>query len=119
MSWKFINDSYTGFVEGGSSAFYQTSENLGFMFYNQIKQIVFRVGNDGSEVANYAITVSGSNSALNAGVEFSKNRMDWEDVVYHSGIQPNAVTDITWCRFTVPSDAFLTSGTFYMVVSEV
>ena len=119
MSWKFINDEYTGFVTAGASAFFQNAEDLGFMFYNQKKEIVFRVGNDGSVPANYAITVSGSNSALNAGVEFSKDRKDWEDVVYHSGIQPNAVTDITWCRFIVPSDAFVTSGTFYMVVSEV
>lgn len=116
MSWKLVNKEYTGPDAAGATE--DSSYDLGYMFYNQSKEIVFRVGNTGNKTADYIITASGENSSLLDGVEFSKDRNTWEEEILFSGVEPNYISDTAYCRFTASGESYITSGTFLIAITE-
>lgn len=117
MSWKLVSKTYTGPDAGGATQ--DSSYDLGYIFYEQAKDIIFRVGNTGSSTAAFKVSASGNNQALIDAVEFSQNKRDWDSQVSFSGIQANEISDTVFCRFTVPVDTYVTSGTFLIRIDEL
>lgn len=116
MSWKLVNKTYIGPDALGATE--DTSYSLGYLFFEQAKEIVFCIGNTGSSVTDFRVTASGENSSIVDAVEFSKDSRNWVDEVSFSGINPNEISDTCRCRFTVPDDSYISSGTFLIRVDE-
>lgn len=117
MAHKFVNQGYTGIDANGATE--DTSYDLGAIFWNQAKELIFRIGNTGSSTTDYQLSASGLNSGILGYVEFSDDHDTWSETLTMSGVAPNRITDTLYCRFTCPDDAYVASGTFLIRVDEV
>jgi hypothetical protein len=116
MTFKLTDTTYTGMDAAGATEV--TEFDLGSMFWGHKEVFSFRLGNTGVSGANFEITASGANADIVLGVDFSDNKKDWETSVNIDSLGPNALSDTIWCRFTMPMEALVTSGTFLIHVEE-
>ena len=108
---KFISDTYTGFTLSDIQE--ETSFDMGSVFYNEAKVLIFRLGNPHTSRVNYRLSVSGENWNINNGVQFSTDGgKTYEDTATVSGIYPNGVSDAIFCRYISEQGSPIDSGTF-------
>jgi len=118
MSFKFVNEAYTGIDAAGGTA--DTSYNLNGVFKNATYDQKFRLGNTGASETTFTCTASGLESSITDAVTFSTDGgLTWDTTAGVSGVQPNEISDIIIARLTVPDDAYLCSGTYLIRVDEV
>lgn len=117
MSWKLIDPSYTGRDAAGGTQL--SSFDLDYVFHGQVREKAFRIGNTGSAQASFAFTASGVNTDLTAAVTFSTDqRGTYATSANVTGLDPNAISDTIWMKFTTPADAFTVSGTYLVRIDE-
>jgi hypothetical protein len=117
MAVSFISNTYTGFTVSDTLA--ESFLDLGALFYNEEKEIAFRLGNSSSSEADYQILASGLNTEIVDAVTFSTDKSTYSELIVVSGIQPNGLSDILYCKLTCPSNVASGECTFLIHVDEV
>ena len=117
MSWKLIDLSYQVIDAAAATAI--TDFCMSGVFYEQTRQIKFAVGNTGRDVLDFKLLASGINADIIAGVSFSDNKSDWENVLVVSGVDVNRISPPCYCRFACPDDILVDSGSFLLRVEEI
>lgn len=118
MSFKFINEDYTGFTAQDAGSVGDDELTCSGMFVEQEKILSFRLGNTGSSETNFAVTSSGVNADVLSDVSFSLDGEDFTPSLTVSGIAPNHVTDIIKCKFAPDAGDVLGVGSFLIRVDE-
>ena len=118
MSYKFISDEYTGFTSADADTLEEL--NVSGVFIGHEKRVGFRIGNTGTQVAEYTAFASGLNATIIDDVEFSSdNGTTFSTTATVSGIRPNEVSDRIVCKYTPAEGEYLGIGSFLIHVDEV
>lgn len=118
MTWKIIDASYTGISAADADA--ETSFSLGYLFVGQEEKWAFRIGNTGSATADYHISVSGVNTALMSGLQYSTDKVTYDYHAFVKAVPAGQISDTIYCKFKIDDDdtVYMTSGTVLMRVDE-
>lgn len=116
MSFKFIDENYTGFTAADADELEDFS--ISGIFIGQEKRGAFRIGNTGSQTTGYSISASGLNTDILDGVNFSTDGTTFSPTIGTSGVQPNQVSDLVRFSFQLTQGDPIGPGTFLIRVDE-
>lgn len=114
LSWRFFDNSASIVT---SESEYDTTKNIGNLYYKGYKIFSFKLGNIDDVPHTYTISVGGLNHNLYENLTFSHDKNNWEYELSGIYIDPRK-TKVIWGKYTVEAVPVLTSGTLLIEVEE-
>jgi hypothetical protein len=117
LSFKFV--SAQDLALGAKDATAIESLQFGGMLYNQIKKLLFRLGNTGDLPCRFNVSVTSNETTLLPAIKLSKDNQTYSNSITIESIRPNGITDIIWVKFDVNEIDVLGPGTFLINVEQL
>lgn len=117
LSFKFI--SAQDLALGAKDAVAIESLQFGGMLYNQVKKLLFRIGNTGDYSCKFNISVTSNESGLIPAISLSKDNQTFSNSITIESVHANDITDIIWVKFDVNQLDVLGPGTFLINVEQL
>lgn len=117
LSFKFV--SAQDLALGANDATALESLQFGGMLYNQVKKLLFRLGNTGQLPCRFNVSVTSNETGLLNAIKLSKDNQTYASTVTIESVRPNDITDIIWVKFDVNELDVLGPGTFLINVEQL
>ena len=114
--FKFIASSDTSPSARDASTL--TGLDYGGLLYNQIKKLIFRIGNTSTTPSDFIITSYANETQVTSAVQFSYDNITYTDSLTIEGILPNDITEVIYVKFDVNNLDVLGIGTFLVSVEQ-
>lgn len=115
---KWIAGTHTGMTAADAAPL--SSLDMGPSFFQEARRVVFRLGNTHpTRSIQFSVSASGTNTEMIAGLAFSDDGVNYGSDVTMSGIPPNGISDVVFCRFTCPDGITNGSGVALLHIDGV
>jgi hypothetical protein len=115
--FKFISSQDTALSAADAEEI--SDLNYGGLLYNQIKKLLFRIGNLDANPATFEITTTTKESAILPAITLSTDNITFNNSVTINNVAPNSISDIIYVKFDVNYIDTLGPGTFLINVEQV
>jgi len=95
-----------------------TELDYGGLLYNQIKKLIFRIGNTSDNTSDFIINSYANETQVTSAVQFSYDNITYTDSITIEGILPNDITEVIYVKFDVNNLDVLGVGTFLISVEQ-
>jgi hypothetical protein len=116
VNFKFISASDTSLSANDAESL--TNLDYGGLLYNQIKKLLFRIGNTEEVPSTFVISTISNEDLVPNAVKLSIDNITYSDTLTIENVSPNYITDIIYTKFDVNALDVLGPGTFLIHVEQ-